>query len=72
MSSVAQMAAVAMILGGLSAIPAALQRIDSYQAMPGWMWLFSLGWIGVYVLYPILTLSLGRLLLTEVISDGQG
>ena len=57
---VAQGAAVAMMLGGLAAIPPALQRIDAYDAMPGWMWLFSLGWIGVYVLYPIVAFGLGR------------
>ncbi len=60
---VAQIAAVALIVGGLVALPGALQGIDSYEAMPGWMWLFSLGWIGVYVLVPIVMFGLGRRLL---------
>lgn len=60
---VAQIAAVAMILGGLVAIPAALQGIDSYETMPGWVWLFSIGWIGVYVLFPVVMFALGRRLL---------
>jgi hypothetical protein len=59
----AQIAAVAMIVGGLVAIPAVLQRIDSYETMPGWVWLFSIGWIGVYVLLPVVMFTLGRRLL---------
>jgi hypothetical protein len=38
-------------------------RSDSYDAMPGWLWLFALGWIGVYALYPITMLALGRRLM---------
>jgi hypothetical protein len=33
----ARIAAVAMILGGLAALPGALMRIDSYDEMPGWV-----------------------------------
>ena len=52
--------AVAIVVGGLFAVPGALMRIDAYDAMPGWLWLFSLGWLGVYVLYPVVAFVLGR------------
>ncbi len=55
--------AVAMVIGGIFAVPGALMRIDAFDAVPGWLWLFSLGWLGVYVLYPIATFVLGRRLL---------
>ena len=63
--AVARIAAVAMIIGGLVAIPAGLMRIDSYESMPGWVWLFSIGWLGVYVLYPVVTFGLGRNLIGD-------
>jgi hypothetical protein len=62
-TGVARVAAVAMILGGLVAVPATVVRTDAYEGMPAWAWLFSLGWIGVYVLFPIVVFSLGRRLL---------
>jgi len=60
---VARVAAVAMVVGGVAAVPAALMRIDSYDALPGWLWLFSLGWIGTYLLLPIWAFGLGRRLI---------
>ena len=60
---VARVAAVAMVLGGLAAVPAALMRIDSFEDLPGWMWLFSVGWLGTYVLLPIWAIGLGRRLI---------
>lgn len=60
---VARVGAGALVIGGLVAVPAALARIDSYDAMPGWMWLFSIGWLGVYALLPIAAFSLGQRLL---------
>ena len=59
----ARVAAVAMVVGGLAAVPAALMRIDSVDALPGWLWLFSLGWLGTYVLLPIWAFGLGRRLI---------
>jgi hypothetical protein len=56
----ARIAAVAMVVGGLFAVPGALMRIDAFDAIPGWLWLFSLGWLGVYVLYPLLMFGFGR------------
>jgi hypothetical protein len=63
--TVARIAAVAMIIGALAAIPAGLMRIDSYESMPGWVWLFSIGWLGVYVLFPVVTFGLGRNLIGD-------
>ena len=59
----ARVAAVAMVVGGLAAVPAALMRFDSFADLPGWMWLFSIGWAGTYVLLPIAAFGLGRRLI---------
>lgn len=56
----ARVAAVALVLGGLAAVPGALMRIDSFDDAPGWLWLFSVGWLGTYVLLPVVALGLGR------------
>ena len=50
--TLARAAAVLMIAGGAFAVPGALMGIDDYEAMPGWLWAFSLAWIGAYLLYP--------------------
>ena len=63
MRGLARAGAIAMIVGGLAAIPGALMRIDSYDSLPGWLWLFSLGWLGTYVLLPIVAFGLGRRLI---------
>ena len=63
--TVARVAAVAMIIGALIAIPAAIMRVDSYETMPGWVWLFSIGWLGIYVLYPVISFGLGRSFIGE-------
>ncbi len=55
--------AVALVVGGIFAVPGALMRIDAFADVPGWLWLFGLGWLGVYVLYPIALFGLGRRLL---------
>ena len=63
MLAVARIGAVAMIIGGLVGAVGAGMRIDSYETMPGWLWIFAVGWIGVYVLYPVAMFALGRSLL---------
>ena len=60
---VARGAAVALIIGGVVAVPAALMGLDAFEDMPPWAWLFSLGWLGIYVLLPIAAFGLGRRLL---------
>jgi hypothetical protein len=56
-----RVAAVSMIVGGVAALPGALMGIDSFAAAPPWVWLFSLGWLGTYALYPAWSLSFGRM-----------
>jgi hypothetical protein len=57
---IGRLAALVMVVGGIAAIPSALMGIDDDAAMPPWLWLFSLAWIGAYVLYPVWSVSLGR------------
>lgn len=40
-------------------------RTDSYETMPGWLWIFSVGWIGTHVLYPATASGLGRSLVGD-------
>lgn len=61
--ALARMAAAAMVVGGIAAIPGALMRIDAFADVPGWLWLFSVGWLGIYVLYPVVAFGLGRRLI---------
>jgi hypothetical protein len=53
-------AAACMVIGGFAALPGALMGIDDFAAVPPWLWLFGLGWLGTYVFYPIWSLLFGR------------
>lgn len=58
----ARLSAAFMVIGGIAAIPSALMGIDDFADVPGWLWLYGLGWLGTYLLYPVWSLSFGRLL----------
>lgn len=59
---IARVAAVCMVAGGVLAVPGAVTGIDSFDAVPPWAWPFALGWLGIYLLYPIWSVSFGRML----------
>ncbi len=71
----ARVTAVAMVIGGIAAVPGALMGIDDFGDVPAWLWLFSLAWLGIYVLYPIWALWFGRRLIggpkTAAIVSGE-
>jgi hypothetical protein len=51
---------------GLLGIPGIFAGIDSMESMPWYLYVAFFGWLGIYVLYPIWTIWLGRnLLLTK-------
>ena len=50
---------------GLIGIPGILARIDSMESMPWYLYLAFFGWLGTYILYPIWTIWLGRILLSK-------
>ena len=54
---------------GLIGIPGILARIDSMDAMPGYLYIALFGWLGTYLLYPIWTIWLGRTLLSKSSHD---
>lgn len=56
----ARIAAAFMVVGGVAAVPGALMGMDDFEAVPPWLWLLSLAWIGAYVLYPAWAVSFGR------------
>ena len=60
-----RIAAVLTVIGAIAAVPALFSAADDFDTLPPMLWLFSLGWLGVYVLLPVWSYRLGRLLLAE-------
>jgi hypothetical protein len=50
---------------GLLGIPGIIAGIDSMQSMPWYLYVAFFGWLGIYILYPIWTIWLGRYLLLK-------
>jgi hypothetical protein len=48
---------------GLFGIPGIFAGIDSMESMPWYLYVAFFGWLGIYILYPIWTIWLGRILL---------
>lgn len=44
---------------GVVAVPGIAQRLDDMATAPGWVWIAFVGWLGVFVAYPIWALWLG-------------
>jgi hypothetical protein len=50
---------------GLLGIPGIFAGIDSIESMPWYLYITFLGWLGTYILYPIWTIWLGRIILLK-------
>ena len=50
---------------GLLGIPGIFAGIDSMESMPWYLYVAFFGWLGIYILYPIWTIWLGRNLLLK-------
>ncbi len=50
---------------GLMGIPGIFARIDSMESMPWYLYVAFFGWLGTYILYPIWTIWIGRILLSK-------
>jgi hypothetical protein len=50
---------------GLLGIPGIFAGIDSLESMPWYLYIAFFGWLGTYILYPIWTIWLGRILLLK-------
>lgn len=50
---------------GLLGIPGIIAGIDSMESMPWYLYIAFFGWLGTYILYPIWTIWLGRILLLK-------
>jgi hypothetical protein len=48
---------------GLIGIPGIFAGIDSMESMPWYLYIAFFGWLGTYILYPIWTIWLGRILI---------
>lgn len=58
-------AAVVTVIGGIAAVPGLFSAADDFNSLPPALWGFSLAWLGVYVLMPVWSFRLGRLLTTD-------
>ena len=50
---------------GLLGIPGILARVDTMESLPWYLGVAYLGFLGTYILYPIWTIWLGRILLSR-------
>ena len=46
-------AAGALMAVGIAAVPGILLRLDDPATAPAWAWIGSVGWLGIYVVYPV-------------------
>ena len=44
---------------GVAAVPGILLRLDDAATAPGWVWIAMVGWLGIYVAYPIWAIRTG-------------
>lgn len=45
---------------GFVVAPGVLMRLDDMNTAPGWVWIGFVGWLGIFFLYPVWSLGLGR------------
>ena len=57
-----RVAALAIVFGAIVAVPGLFSAADTFDELPPALWLYSIAWLGVYVLLPIWSYRLGRLL----------
>jgi small-conductance mechanosensitive channel len=60
--SLGRIAAVLTIIGAIAAVPGLFSAADDFDSLPPTLWGFSLAWLGVYVLLPVWSYRLGRVL----------
>jgi hypothetical protein len=58
-------AAGAVMAVGIVSLPGIPMRVDDMGAAPGWIWIGFLGWLGVYIIYPLWSIWFGRALLQQ-------
>lgn len=47
---------------GLVAVPGILMGLDDADTAPGWIWIAFIGWLGIFLLYPIWSIWFGTVL----------
>ena len=45
---------------GLIVLPAIVARVDDFDTAPAYVWRGSIGWLGIFVLYPVWAIWFGR------------
>src|SRR4051794_15727199 len=56
---VGTVAGALMVLGAASA-PGIVLRLDDMATAPGWIWIGMVGWLGIFVLYPMWAVASSR------------
>ena len=56
---------------GIVVAPGIAMGVDDMDTAPGWIWLGFVGWLGIFVLYPIWTIWFGNDLRTGRVHDGD-
>jgi hypothetical protein len=54
------LAAGGLMLAGIIGIAGVAMGIDTAEATPWWLWLYGIGWLGTYVVYPVWCLMVAR------------
>ena len=54
-------AAGALMAVGIALVPAIALRIDDLDTAPGWVWIGFIGWLGIYIVYPLWAFRVGLL-----------
>jgi MFS family permease len=49
----------AVMAVGVAVAPGIALRIDDLETAPSWIWIGFVGWLGIFVLYPVWAISLG-------------
>jgi hypothetical protein len=45
---------------GLIVLPAIVDRVDDFQSAPVYVWIGFVGWLGIFILYPVWAIWFGR------------
>jgi hypothetical protein len=50
----------ALMVVGAASLPGIVLRLDDMATAPGWIWVGMVGWLGIFIVYPIWALASGR------------
>lgn len=54
---------------GIVMVPGVLMRVDDMETAPAWIWIGQLGWLGIYLGYPVWAIRFGNQLLRKTSAE---